>query len=111
MTDSNNTAPQAGTGAQILHLASEDNIGVATGALPAGTVVTVGAYTITTATDIALGHKIALHAIATGAKILKYGAPIGSAAQPIAAGEHVHSHNLKSDYLDGAVHEHEDARS
>ena len=29
---------------------------------------------------------------------MKYGAPIGSATAAIAAGEHVHVHNMKSDY-------------
>jgi hypothetical protein len=36
---------------------------------------------------------------ATGAKIIKYGVPIGSATCEIAAGDHVHTHNLRSDYL------------
>ncbi len=30
--------------------------------------------------------------------ILKYGAPIGVATQAIAAGAHVHVHNMRSDY-------------
>ncbi|HRJ73596.1 MAG TPA: SAF domain-containing protein [Terrimicrobiaceae bacterium] len=37
--------------------------------------------------------------IRTGEKILKYGVPIGSATCDIAFGEHVHLHNMKSDYL------------
>jgi len=45
------------------------------------------------------GHKVACRAIAAGAKILKYGVPIGSATRDIAPGEHVHLHNMKSDYL------------
>ena len=36
--------------------------------------------------------------IGAGEKVLKYGAPIGSATCAIAAGEHVHLTNLKSDY-------------
>jgi altronate dehydratase len=39
-------------------------------------------------------HKVALHPIPMGAVIRRYGQPIGVASQPIAAGEHVHSHNL-----------------
>jgi hypothetical protein len=31
--------------------------------------------------------------------VLKYGLPIGSATRAIAAGEHVHVQNLKSDYV------------
>ncbi len=48
---------------------------------------------------IPLGHKIAARDIAAGEKIIKYGAPIGSAIRDIASGEHVHTHNLKSDYI------------
>jgi hypothetical protein len=37
---------------------------------------------------------MALHDVAAGAVVRKYGQPIGIATQPIRAGEHVHSHNL-----------------
>ena len=47
---------------------------------------------------LGLGHKIARIAIAPGAPVIKYGAPIGRATQAIAPGDHVHLHNLKSDY-------------
>lgn len=40
------------------------------------------------------GHKIALRAVAAGQPVLKYGHPIGRASADIAAGAHVHSHNL-----------------
>ncbi|MFL5859159.1 MAG: UxaA family hydrolase [Solirubrobacteraceae bacterium] len=42
------------------------------------------------------GHKLALEDIAAGDPVLKYGQPIGIATQPIAPGEHVHEHNLRS---------------
>ena len=45
-----------------------------------------------------LGHKLARRPIAPGEKVRKYGAPIGTATRAIAAGEHVHVHNLASDY-------------
>ncbi len=47
---------------------------------------------------VALCHKFALRAIARGEAVIKYGQPIGFAAQAIAAGEHVHTHNLTSAY-------------
>jgi hypothetical protein len=31
--------------------------------------------------------------------VIKYGVPIGSAIVEIEAGEHVHLHNMKSDYI------------
>lgn len=40
------------------------------------------------------GHKFALHEIAQGQPVLRYGSIIGFATQPIEAGAHVHSHNL-----------------
>jgi altronate hydrolase len=40
------------------------------------------------------GHKVAVHDLASGAPIRKYGQLIGVATAPIAAGDHVHTHNL-----------------
>lgn len=45
---------------------------------------------------IPAGHKIAAVDISTGAEVLKYGHSIGIARVAIAAGEHVHTHNLAS---------------
>ncbi|MBV7334560.1 UxaA family hydrolase [Chloroflexi bacterium TSY] len=46
-----------------------------------------------------LGHKIAARDIQAGEKIMKYGVPIGSAKTDIRQGDHVHLHNIKSDYI------------
>lgn len=40
------------------------------------------------------GHKIALRDLAAGEPVLKFGCMIGTCMEPIAQGEHVHSHNL-----------------
>lgn len=50
--------------------------------------------------DVALGHKIARVALRPGDLVRRYGMPIGSATQPIAAGDWVHLHNMKSNYID-----------
>ncbi|MGN0542948.1 MAG: UxaA family hydrolase [Acutalibacteraceae bacterium] len=42
------------------------------------------------------GHKYALTDIKKGEQIIKYGFPIGIAAQDIREGEHIHTHNLKT---------------
>ena len=47
---------------------------------------------------VELGHKVARRTISKGEKIVKYGVTIGSALQDISPGEHVHLHNMKSDY-------------
>jgi len=45
---------------------------------------------------IPFGHKVAIRPIATDDHVIKYGASIGVATAEIAAGEHVHTHNLTS---------------
>ena len=42
------------------------------------------------------GHKYATRDIKRGENIIKYGNPIGHATEDIGAGEHVHTHNLKT---------------
>jgi len=45
---------------------------------------------------VALGHKVALTAIAANEPVVKYGATIGVASKDIAAGEWVHLQNCRS---------------
>ena len=49
---------------------------------------------VTLLQDVAKGHKFALENVSKGQNVIKYGAPIGCATQNIAAGEHVHTHNV-----------------
>jgi altronate hydrolase len=46
---------------------------------------------------VGLGHKLALEPIRQGAPVLKYGQIIGFASVDIAAGSHVHVHNVSAD--------------
>lgn len=46
---------------------------------------------------VPLGHKVALSPVASGQTVTKYGETIGRAVKDIAAGEHVHDHNI-ADY-------------
>lgn len=46
------------------------------------------------------GHKYALCNIKKGENIIKYGNPIGHATMDIQKGEHVHSHNVKTNLSD-----------
>ena len=46
--------------------------------------------------DIPIGHKLALRDYRDGDTIIKYGVDIGRVLKPIAKGEHVHVHNLKT---------------
>ncbi len=46
--------------------------------------------------DIPIGHKLAIREIKSGDTIIKYGVDIGRAIAPIAPGEHLHVHNVKT---------------
>jgi (2R)-sulfolactate sulfo-lyase subunit alpha len=45
---------------------------------------------------VEIGHKIALTDLKNGDTVIKYGEDIGRVVAPIAKGEHVHVHNLKT---------------
>lgn len=51
---------------------------------------------VTLLDPVARGHKVALRTIARDATVTKFGFPIGRATRAVAAGEHVHSHNLST---------------
>jgi hypothetical protein len=82
-----------------MQLSPGDNIVVLVRSTTKGEVVDLGGEPIRLPEPLSLGHKLAARAIATGERILKYGVPIGSSTRDIAKGEHVHLHNMKSDYL------------
>lgn len=84
---------------RVLWLSPDDNIVAAATALEPGDVVSVADRSVTVLERIPTGHKMALLPIPPGGKVFKYGAPIGSATQPIEPGQYVHTHNLQSDYL------------
>jgi hypothetical protein len=83
----------------LLRLHPDDNVLTIVRALRAGTSLDCEGVPIQLQRPLGIGHKIAARPIAAGEKVIKYGVPIGSATCPIAAGEHVHTHNLQSDYL------------
>lgn len=83
----------------FIQLHPQDNVLVCVSAVAKGATVSWGETQFEVDADIGVGHKIAARAIAAGEKIIKYGVPIGSSLQDINAGAHVHSHNIKSDYL------------
>jgi len=88
-----------------IRLRPEDNVGVLVRTPAPGEAVEVNGETVRFDDPPGLGHKIALRRIEPGEKIIKYGAPIGSATERIETGGHVHLHNLKSDYLPTFTHE------
>jgi len=91
--------PQNGWLPPLLLLHPDDNILVARRAIAAGERVEIDGESVLVPASIELGHKLARRAIAADARVLKYGAPIGSMKAAVARGEHVHLHNLRSDYI------------
>ena len=79
-----------------IRITDDDNVAVALRDIVAGTVIDG----VTVRGDVSAGHKIALSRILAGAPVIKFGYPIGVATSAIGAGEHVHSHNLKSTLKD-----------
>ena len=77
-------------------ISAADNVATALEALEPGRTVRIGAVTITTTEMIPRGHKVALRAIGSGDRVIKYGSPIGNASSDIAPGAHVHTHNVAS---------------
>jgi altronate dehydratase len=85
--------------ASFLQLAPDDNVVVALRKLDPGEALTVGERTITVRNAIPFAHKLAIGDLAAGQTVRKFGVPIGSTTKPVNAGEHVHVHNLGSDYI------------
>jgi altronate hydrolase len=77
-----------------LQLHPTDDVAVVRKPIRAGLSLMNGQGPFEARQDIPQGHKIAVHAIAAGAPVRKYGQIIGFASSAIAAGDHVHAHNL-----------------
>lgn len=78
---------------------TNDKVAVALTTIPEGTMLQVACNDQTIPVlikeIIEFGHKFAVVSIASGEDIVKYGEVIGVAVKDIAAGEHVHVHNLE----------------
>ncbi len=86
------------TDPRLLLLHAGDSVYVLRDQIAAGEMVMVAGTALAFPQALGLGHKIARVAVAAGEPVLKYGAPIGRATRNIAPGDHVHLHNLASDY-------------
>lgn len=80
--------------AQYIKINPADTVVVALEPLDKGTVLP--ALGLTLLDDIPRGHKLALVDHAVDQRVIKYGGVIGKAIAPIAAGAHVHAHNIKT---------------
>ena len=82
--------------AKVIVITPRDNVATALEALAAGQTIDANGRLVTVQEPIANGHKVALAAIRSGEPVIKYGNPIGTATSDIAAGSHVHVHNVAS---------------
>jgi len=77
-----------------LQLRDNDDVAVLKRGLSAGVELVQGTLRVVATGDVPAGHKIALRGVPEGAAVRKYGQIIGFARGAIAAGDHVHTHNL-----------------
>lgn len=73
-----------------------DNVAVAISDLATGETIELDGENVTLREEIPAGHKFALRSIAQGEHVVKYGHPTGSATTAIAPGDHVHTHNVRT---------------
>ena len=76
----------------VIHIHAQDNVVIARSQLVGGTVLADEGVTVSGL--VPPGHKVATQAIAKGQPVRRYDQIIGMATRDIAAGEHVHTHNL-----------------
>lgn len=80
----------------------DDDVGVAVEDLKKGNkigVVTLegkAAGVVKLISNVPLGHKVAMRDLAKDKPVIKYGRPVGKTVAPVARGEHVHVHNVKT---------------
>jgi altronate hydrolase len=76
----------------VIRIHAQDNVVIARQQLLGGTVLAQEGVTVSGL--VPPGHKVATTAIAKGQPVRRYDQIIGMATRDIAAGEHVHTHNL-----------------
>ena len=85
---------------KCIKIHNNDSVAVAVEPLKSGDTVTVKNEIVTLLNDIPPGHKFALKDIKKGDNIIKYAYSIGHAKLDIKKGEHIHTHNTKSNLSD-----------
>jgi len=88
-----------------LVISGRDNVATALEMLEPGRALDLGGRHVVVRDRIPPGHKVAIESIASGQAVLKYGSAIGTAVSDIAAGAHVHVHNLASSRGRGDLHQ------
>lgn len=79
---------------------SEDNCATALATISKDAEIETNGNRIKINEIIEIGHKIALKDLKRGDLIKKYGEIIGIATEDIKSGDWIHTHNIKSHYLE-----------
>lgn len=82
--------------AGYIKITPTDNVVIALKDYTAGDKLLIDNLEFIVINDVPKGHKIALENIAKNEDVVKYGVAIGHAKFDISAGEHIHTHNLKT---------------
>ena len=86
------------TDERLLVLSPGDNVAVVLRPVSEDELIRVSGQDVLVPVRVAMGHKIAVAPVRNGAPIVKYGASIGAATADIQIGDHVHLHNIRSNY-------------
>lgn len=78
----------------------EDNCATTIAEIENGEKLTIEGKAIRLLDKIPFGHKFATETIKKGEHVIKYGEIIGIAIKDIEQGEWIHTHNIKSYYLE-----------
>ena len=83
-------------GVLAIRVHPRDNVAVLAADVQAGNAVCLDDGTeVRSVEAVARGSKVALISIRRGEAVIRYGEEIGRATEDIAAGQHVHTHNLR----------------
>ena len=83
-------------GSDLIKLHQSDNVAVALASLDAGTEVSIDGRSLLVQENVPVGHKIALVELHEGARVVKYGHPIGKVTESVGQGSWLHSHNMRT---------------
>ncbi|MFX1337387.1 MAG: UxaA family hydrolase [Promethearchaeota archaeon] len=84
---------------------TEDNCATSLADIPKDEIIQINGKSIKINHNIPMGHKFALKNLNQGDLIKKYGQIIGIATEDIKVGDWIHTHNIKSHYLERTAFE------
>lgn len=97
--------PTKANDSRLILQSPQDNCLIAGAPLEAGERLVIEGETVCLEKRIDLGHKLARVALRADEKVLRYGAVIGHVTTEVSPGEHLHTHNMESDYLPTYTHD------